>query len=153
MGSVEKEMKVFDLEAASSMVKELRDEFLSGKTRSYEWRVTQLKNIIKMSEDREQDIVKALHSDIGKPEFESSIYEVVSWFHECPVRFMFPLFIVCGWVWILLLQCYFVVSFDIDFCQLGFFIYYYLFIDFRWLTLKFGCFYIFFKVQFICKKI
>ena len=146
-------MKVFDLEAASSMVKELRDEFLSGKTRSYEWRVTQLKNIIKMSEDREQDIVKALHSDLGKPEFESSIYEVVSWFHECPVRFMFPLFIVCGWVWILLLQCYFVVSFDIDFCQLGFFIYYYLFIDFRWLTLKFGCFYIFFKVQFICKKI
>ena len=78
MVSVEKEMKVFDLEAASSMVKELRDEFLSGKTRSYEWRVTQLKNIIKMSEDREQDIVKALHSDLGKPEFESSIYEVVS---------------------------------------------------------------------------
>lgn len=78
MGSVEKETKVFDSEAASSMVKELRGEFLSGKTRSYEWRVTQLKNIMKMSEDREQDIVKALHSDLAKPELESSIYEVVS---------------------------------------------------------------------------
>ncbi|KAL4596215.1 hypothetical protein ACB092_12G148500 [Castanea dentata] len=76
MGSVEKETKVFDSEAASSMVKELRGEFLSGKTRSYEWRVTQLKNILKMSEDREQDIVKALHSDLTKPELESSIYEI-----------------------------------------------------------------------------
>ena len=39
------------------------------------------------------------------------------------------------------------------FVNWDFFYYYYLFIDFRWLTLKFGCFYIFFKVQFICKKI
>uniref|UniRef100_A0A2N9FGQ1 Aldehyde dehydrogenase n=1 Tax=Fagus sylvatica TaxID=28930 RepID=A0A2N9FGQ1_FAGSY len=76
MGSVKKEMAVFDSEAASEMMKELRVAFGSGKTRSYEWRLSQLKSLLKMAEDREQDIVQALRSDLSKPELESSIYEV-----------------------------------------------------------------------------
>jgi acyl-CoA reductase-like NAD-dependent aldehyde dehydrogenase len=77
MGSVKKEMAVFDSEAASEMMKELRVAFGSGKTRSYEWRLSQLKSLLKMAEDREQDIVQALRSDLSKPELESSIYEVL----------------------------------------------------------------------------
>jgi len=58
-------------------VKGLREAFGAGKTRSYEWRVSQLKSILKMTEDREQDIAEALRSDLAKPELESVVYEVL----------------------------------------------------------------------------
>lgn len=78
MGSEVEEKKVFDAEAASSMMEKLRSSFSSGRTRSYEWRVTQLKNILRLCDEREQDIVDALRKDISKPELESIIYEVKS---------------------------------------------------------------------------
>lgn len=58
------------------VVEELRGSYASGKTRSYEWRVSQLENLLKLSSDHEQDIVDALRSDMSKPELESIIYEV-----------------------------------------------------------------------------
>ncbi|GMH00710.1 hypothetical protein Nepgr_002549 [Nepenthes gracilis] len=66
----------FDVEATTLMVEELRGTFNAGKTRSYEWRVAQLKGIIKMMDDREQEIIEALRLDLGKPEFESAVYEI-----------------------------------------------------------------------------
>uniref|UniRef100_A0A803LV14 Integrase catalytic domain-containing protein n=1 Tax=Chenopodium quinoa TaxID=63459 RepID=A0A803LV14_CHEQI len=42
----------FGGEDAAEMVTELRRNFVSGKTRSYEWRVTQLKSIVKFVEER-----------------------------------------------------------------------------------------------------
>lgn len=66
----------FGNEDAAAMVAELRRNFASGKTRSYEWRVTQLKKIVKMVEERESEIVDALRSDLNKPAFESVVYEV-----------------------------------------------------------------------------
>lgn len=57
-------------------MEEVRESYASGKTRSYEWRVSQLKNLLKLSSDHEQDIVDALRSDISKPELESVVYEV-----------------------------------------------------------------------------
>lgn len=83
MGSEEetkKKNEVFDAEAASLFVKELRGTFASGKTKSYGWRVSQLKSLMKMLNEREPDIVDALRQDLDKPELESSIYEVVSAF-------------------------------------------------------------------------
>lgn len=68
--------KMFDVDSAALLVKELRANFGSGKTKSYGWRVSQMKNIIKMIEDHENDFVEALRSDLSKPELESFVFEV-----------------------------------------------------------------------------
>lgn len=68
---------VMDEKAAARLVKGLREAFGAGKTRSYEWRVSQLKSVLKMAEDHEQDIADALRSDLDKPELESVVYEVL----------------------------------------------------------------------------
>lgn len=74
---------VVDAEAAARLVKGLREAYGSGKTRTYEWRVSQLKSILKMADDREKDIVNALYSDLGKPELESVVYEVAMLKNAC----------------------------------------------------------------------
>ncbi|XP_044480379.1 aldehyde dehydrogenase family 3 member H1-like [Mangifera indica] len=78
MGSEEvtKKKEVFDSAAASAVVSELRGSFSAGKTRSYKWRVAQLKSMFKMLDEHEPEIVAALRDDIAKPEFEGSLYEV-----------------------------------------------------------------------------
>uniref|UniRef100_A0A803N4V1 Uncharacterized protein n=2 Tax=Chenopodium quinoa TaxID=63459 RepID=A0A803N4V1_CHEQI len=65
----------FGGEDAAEMVTELWRNFVSGKTRSYDWRVTQLKSIVKNVKERETEIVDALRSYINKPEFESVLFE------------------------------------------------------------------------------
>ncbi|KAG7024755.1 Aldehyde dehydrogenase family 3 member H1, partial [Cucurbita argyrosperma subsp. argyrosperma] len=70
------EVKVFDATAATELVKELRGTFASGRTRSYEWRVSQLESILKLSADHEEEISDAIHSDLSKPALESIIHEV-----------------------------------------------------------------------------
>lgn len=70
------EAKVFDATAATELVKELRGTFASGRTRSYEWRVSQLESILKLSADHEEEISDAIHSDLSKPALESIIHEV-----------------------------------------------------------------------------
>lgn len=72
----EEEKEAFDVKRADLLVKDLRKIFHTGKTKSYEWRVSQLKSILKMLEERERDIIKALHKDLSKPEFEAFISEV-----------------------------------------------------------------------------
>lgn len=69
-------VEVFDEEAAISMLKELRCSFASGKTKSYEWRVTQLNNLLKIADDHEKEISAALYSDLAKSEMESFIHEI-----------------------------------------------------------------------------
>lgn len=70
---MEGEMAFFD---AAEVMKELRETFASGKTKSYEWRVSQLKALIKLAEYHEGEIVEALRSDLSKPELESFLHEV-----------------------------------------------------------------------------
>ena len=72
----DEEKKVFDIESAASLVKELRGSFNSGKTKSYEWRITQLKGIGKMIDEREKEILEALRKDLSKPEVEAFMSEV-----------------------------------------------------------------------------
>ncbi|XP_062157991.1 aldehyde dehydrogenase family 3 member H1 isoform X1 [Alnus glutinosa] len=81
--AAEEESRVVDAKAAARLVKGLREAFGAGKTRSYEWRVSQLKSILKMMEDREQDIAEALRSDLAKPELESVVYEVAMLKNTC----------------------------------------------------------------------
>ncbi|XP_057987062.1 aldehyde dehydrogenase family 3 member H1 isoform X1 [Hevea brasiliensis] len=84
-GSEEKEKAVFDVDAASALVNELRCTFASGKTRSYEWRVTQLKNMLKMCDENEKEIAEALRQDLSKPELESVVYEIGMLKNSCRV--------------------------------------------------------------------
>ncbi|PKI57527.1 aldehyde dehydrogenase family 3 member H1-like [Punica granatum] len=73
----------FDVGAASELVGKLRGAFASGKTRSYQWRESQLKGLLKMTEEHEQEIADALHSDLAKPELESYIYEAAMLKNSC----------------------------------------------------------------------
>ncbi|AAG30995.1 Aldehyde dehydrogenase family 3 member H1 [Arabidopsis thaliana] len=68
--------KVFGSAEASNLVTELRRSFDDGVTRGYEWRVTQLKKLMIICDNHEPEIVAALRDDLGKPELESSVYEV-----------------------------------------------------------------------------
>jgi hypothetical protein len=70
----------FDVDKAALLVKELRKSFNSGKTKSYEWRMSQLKAIDKMIEEKEKDITEALSKDLSKPELEAFIAEVLNLF-------------------------------------------------------------------------
>jgi aldehyde dehydrogenase (NAD+) len=67
---------VFDGEAAA-VVKEMRLSFNSGKTRSYEWRISQVKAFLKMVVEQEDQIIEALRSDLAKPPLETVVYEVL----------------------------------------------------------------------------
>ncbi|XP_060214438.1 aldehyde dehydrogenase [Lycium barbarum] len=58
------------------IVKELRDTYASGKTKKYEWRVSQLKALLKIAEHHEKEIVDALNSDLSKPELEAFVHEI-----------------------------------------------------------------------------
>ncbi|CAL1412486.1 unnamed protein product [Linum trigynum] len=81
----EKEVTVFGEEEAKQLVNELRVAYDSGRTRSYSWRVTQLKNILRMCDDSEKEVVEALHMDLAKPELESTLYELGMIKNACKV--------------------------------------------------------------------
>uniref|UniRef100_A0A0V0I662 Putative ovule protein n=1 Tax=Solanum chacoense TaxID=4108 RepID=A0A0V0I662_SOLCH len=61
---------------AEAIVKELRGTYGTGKTKSYEWRVSQLKALFKIAENHEKEITEALYSDLSKPELEAFIHEI-----------------------------------------------------------------------------
>lgn len=61
---------------AEAIVKELRETYGSGKTKKYEWRVSQLKVLLKIVDHHEKEIVDALNSDLSKPELESFVHEI-----------------------------------------------------------------------------
>eukprot|EP01018_Ginkgo_biloba_P019249 Gb_37819 [translate_table: standard] len=62
--------------SAGGIVRELRECFSSGRTRSYEWRISQLNQLLKMIYEKESEITDALHHDLTKPPFESFIAEI-----------------------------------------------------------------------------
>ncbi|KAK9735548.1 hypothetical protein RND81_04G212000 [Saponaria officinalis] len=72
----EKKELVFDVKKADLLVKEVRGHFNSGKTKSYEWRIMQLKNMSRMLVEREKEIIQALKEDLSKPEFEAYVAEI-----------------------------------------------------------------------------
>ncbi|MBI2394204.1 MAG: aldehyde dehydrogenase family protein [Deltaproteobacteria bacterium] len=60
----------------AATIARLRSTFASGRTRSIEWRMRQLDAIRRMLVDREDEILDALHVDVGKPRLEGWIAEV-----------------------------------------------------------------------------
>ncbi|KAF7816842.1 aldehyde dehydrogenase family 3 member H1 [Senna tora] len=76
---------MFDAEAASLLLEALRGTFASGRTRSYEWRVSQLEALSKLVDNCEKQIVDALHSDLSKPPLETVAYEIAMLKNSCKV--------------------------------------------------------------------
>lgn len=74
---VEEEKRKFGVEEAGLLVKDLRNSFNSGKTKTYEWRKSQLEGIAKMVQEKENDILEALYKDLAKPPTESFVSEVI----------------------------------------------------------------------------
>ncbi|XP_021863786.2 aldehyde dehydrogenase family 3 member I1, chloroplastic isoform X2 [Spinacia oleracea] len=72
----EKKESSFDADKANMLVQDLRQQFDSGKTKAYEWRVAQLEGISRMIDEREKEIVEAVHKDLSKPEFEAFVAEI-----------------------------------------------------------------------------
>ena len=70
------ERAVFDCEAAERVVAEVRECYNSGKTRRYEWRVEQVKNLLKLVDENQKEMIDTVHSDFSKPEFEAFAHEV-----------------------------------------------------------------------------
>ncbi|CAL1533517.1 unnamed protein product [Lymnaea stagnalis] len=59
------------------VVKDLRASYATGKTRSLQWRVAQLKAIIKLFEENESAIFEALFKDLHKNKAEAAIMETM----------------------------------------------------------------------------
>lgn len=55
----------------------LKETFKSGKTKEESWRRSQLKNLLKLLEEKENDIFKALKQDLGKHKVEAYRDEVI----------------------------------------------------------------------------
>ena len=56
----------------------LKRSFATQKTKSYEWRMTQLDSLQKGLEDLKDEIVAATVKDLGRDEFLSYLAEVLS---------------------------------------------------------------------------
>jgi len=64
---------------AAQVVSKLRGTLRNGRTRPAKWRLEQLRRILKLLEENEEEISAALHSDLRKSKHESYICEV-GWF-------------------------------------------------------------------------
>lgn len=56
---------------------ELRETFRSGRTRSGEWRKSQLKALLRLVQENEGEIFRALKEDLGKHPAEAFRDEVI----------------------------------------------------------------------------
>lgn len=74
--AVEEKRERIDVEKARVLVEEIQGVFNSGRTKSYEWRISQLNSISKMLNEKENDITAALYKDLSKPEIEAFVSEV-----------------------------------------------------------------------------
>ncbi|KAM3311653.1 hypothetical protein ACQJBY_031962 [Aegilops geniculata] len=64
--------------SAAAVMEELRGSFREGRTRPAEWRTAQLRALVRMIEEKEDDISNALHADLAKPRMEAYLHEVPS---------------------------------------------------------------------------
>lgn len=62
--------------SAEEAVRIARNAFATGRTKDVEFRRKQLKNLMRMLQDNEEQFVEALASDVGKHKQEAVAYEV-----------------------------------------------------------------------------
>ncbi|XP_010437650.1 PREDICTED: aldehyde dehydrogenase family 3 member I1, chloroplastic-like [Camelina sativa] len=73
----------FDGKEAALLVDELRNNFNTGRTKSYQWRISQLQNISRMLDEKEKCITEALNQDLSKPELEAFLAEISNTKSSC----------------------------------------------------------------------
>jgi acyl-CoA reductase-like NAD-dependent aldehyde dehydrogenase len=61
---------------SKQLIEEQRKHFATGKTKSLDYRLEQLKKLKQAILDQENSIVKALHQDLRKPELDSYLTEI-----------------------------------------------------------------------------
>lgn len=66
-----------------TMAEDLRSVFATGRTRTYDWRASQLQAMLKIAVHHEKELVEALYSDLKKPEHEAYLYEVAGVISSC----------------------------------------------------------------------
>ena len=59
------------------LLNQLKDQVLSGKTRSERWRRDQLQTLSNLLDNHQQEILDALHQDLGKPPTEA-FFEIIA---------------------------------------------------------------------------
>ena len=65
------------MDAAVAEARErLRASFASGRTRPAAWREAQLRGLLRMAAEMEDDICAALRADLAKPQTESYVHDV-----------------------------------------------------------------------------
>lgn len=74
--------KVMDANTLAERVEQLRHTFGSGKTRSIEWRRSQLQSLRRMFVEREGELAAALKADLNKSDFECYATEIGFLVHE-----------------------------------------------------------------------
>ena len=57
-------------------MKELREAFNSGRTRSFEWRQHQLEQLIRLMDENRAEIAEGLKLDLGTNPFQASFLEI-----------------------------------------------------------------------------
>lgn len=58
-------------DAYAELVSSLRSSFRSGRTRPMEWRRAQLEGLLRMLDDHEDELVRAVQDDLGRPTMEA----------------------------------------------------------------------------------
>jgi aldehyde dehydrogenase (NAD+) len=64
--------------SGAALVRQLRDTFATGRTRTLEWRLAQLDGLARMFSEREPEIIAAVQSDLGRSEYEAWFGDVGS---------------------------------------------------------------------------
>ncbi|XP_042456343.1 aldehyde dehydrogenase family 3 member H1-like [Zingiber officinale] len=62
--------------SAAEVVAGMRERFASGKTRIFQWRVAQLKAIVRMIDEKEDEIAAAIYEDLAKSRTEACLQEI-----------------------------------------------------------------------------
>jgi aldehyde dehydrogenase (NAD+) len=63
-------------ESFAELIGELRANFESGRTRPLDWRKTQLQSLLRMLDDNEAEIVRAIQDDLRRHEIEAFVADV-----------------------------------------------------------------------------
>ena len=69
-------MQNFSVDQIGKLIDNQREYYFTGATRSVDFRKRQLVNLKQVIKKYEDEILKALNHDLGKPEFESYVTEV-----------------------------------------------------------------------------
>ncbi len=77
-GNMTSEDEETTVAAVPHIVKDLQRTVRSGITRTAEWRMKQLRAILKLVQENEERILQVLAQDIGKPAHEAFLTEVCS---------------------------------------------------------------------------